>query len=227
MSDNTALYKAMVINNYCNHSHLVLDVMKRLWMATSCSPVSGQMSFRDVTTEIRHYPLNTFKDWSADLDWGLTNNGWIRKMGRTISQKDFIAKGVRLAKIIGRFELKNPFVAVDASLPFVTDGKHGVKFSWPETGGYRTEIGVFPMDSTKCYRVLEDPCILDKDGMLLTPLSKVRGWIDDNFEQFADPFAVKQRGTKRKVEAVTISPGKRSQARKRTRVKKEKGDGSE
>lgn len=216
---HSELYK-VGCHNYHSHNHIVLDVMKRYWMLTSCSQVSGQMSFRDMTNRFGDVDTDRAKNIIDNGSWGITSTGFLHEGVRTLSQKDFIEKGVQAIKLLKLRELKSPFIAVENAMPFITDGKTGISIHWPVGRHYRSDIVIFPMESTKCYKVIEDPCVLDDNGALLTPLAKVLARIEENFEQFADPFAVKQRGTKNRVEAVTISPGKRNQARKRTRVTK-------
>ncbi len=215
----TELYEPSVVR-ISQHPYLLVSVNGRHWQMISSTQVSGQMSFRDITRDVGHRDLKSqdFKKQfiEANIKYGVTNNGWINGVFRSVTQKALLEKCSEAVGIMGYKELKNPFLSIEQGFPFISDGKIGFRLKWEGTGG----VSFGRIEQSKCYRILEDPCIMNIYGMLLTPITTVMERLNEHFVLFADPFAVRQRGTTNRRDVLTISPGKRDQARKRTRTVK-------
>lgn len=210
------------VAKFWGHRSLMFKILDQIWCLTSCSQVSGQMSFKNVTERVADFYINSWDSTGKGLDEcknsGVTMDGRVRDVVRTMSQQDMVAPLVNALPFLGMKLDANAFVTSDSRYPVVSDGINsfevGVFNDYYNTTISRVEIK--PMKIKKHYKSIYDPCHLDYEGSLLAPMQKVIDLIDENVEVFADPFSTRNTGRRRPNEVKTIRPGLRQQMRKIT-----------
>ena len=235
------LYKPALSHEH-GHMCVYLKVLDRVWELISASPISGQMSFKDMTDNLTEYTVKEMGEGDKSMyhkgeydeeddHWtkrGVTGDGTVLKIAFTCSHQDIIIPVANSLRILGMPLGKKVFLTGEAADPVVSDGPNSYAFrlvhgrGW--NGGQRKtldtiqEVIVRPLYTKKHYKVVYDPASLSWEGKYLTPLTEVFRLIDENVEVFADPFEIRNtsRTKGRANEVKTIRPGLRQQVVKMT-----------
>lgn len=204
------------IGRYDRKNHVIVEVMGEQWGLVTCSPISGQMSFRKLEDNVT-LDLNQFNKFVEQGNCGIEADGYITDRDQQISQTDLVDKVRRTCELLNYPLGKQAFVSADGGWPVVSDGKHSYQLRWPNPKNYTTwQLQFVVLDSNKRYQVVQDPLWLDEQGNLITPFNLIVGWIGDQFEVFADPLAARNTARKEsnKNETKTLQPGAKINARK-------------
>jgi hypothetical protein len=193
---------------------------RQVWCMTSCSALSGQMAFRDVTQHYKDVDGATLASRIQETTqpWGFTHTGELKQSFHCATYADLLAKTVEVSRLLKLGVGTNPFLTVDEGYPYLTDGTIGFRIEWEPC-----EITLkFPKKyGHKVLRMIVDPVCLSRYGRVLSPIQPVIDLIAANEDVFCDPFADRDVGKKRVSLIRQIVPGKRQKVRTVTRGKKE------
>ncbi len=213
----------MFLVKYGRDRNLGLKVINRLWVLTTCSPLSGQMTFKD-WTESRGLQFMDQEDLKEHLKaagekdpqgqrqagFGITSDGEVRLIFQEVSYADYLDRVVEVSRLLKLGIGKDPFVTSEGRHPVLTDGTTGFKI---DQCGSVVSL-VFPKNpERKVLRLILDPITLTSQGELATPLQTVLDRINEHEDIFADPFAERDLGKRSVQIAKQIMPGLRKKVR--------------
>ena len=188
----------------------VLTIEKKVWMLQTCSPLSGQMSFK-----VHEYHTEVDKDdLERSLSFGVLGDGRIRQVHRTIPYQSLMEKCVEACQLLRLTMGKTTFLSVDGLYPALTDGRRCVRVEWSDA---RLVFQLPKEPERKSLRLIADPIRLTAGGKVLTLLTEALQRTKDGEDVFADPFAERNAGRKAASIIKQISPGLRQTARKISR----------
>lgn len=188
----------------------VLTVEKKVWMMQTCSPLSGQMSFK-----VHEYHDKVDKDELTHLmSLGVLGDGRLRAVHRVISYESLMEKCVEACRLLRLTMGQKTFLSVDGLYPALTDGRHSVRVEWSDS---RLLFQLPKEPERKSLRLIADPVRLTAGGKVLTLLTEALQRTKDGEDVFADPFAERNAGRKEASIIKQISPGLRQTARKISR----------
>lgn len=188
----------------------VLTVEKKVWMLQTCSPLSGQMSFK---AHPHHEEVDKDELKNA-MDMGVLGDGRIRGVHRTIPYQSLMEKCAEACTLLRLTMGKTTFLSVDGLYPAITDGRRSVRVEWSD-GRLLFQLPKEP--ERKSLRLIADPIRLTAGGKVLTLLTEALQRTKDGEDVFADPFAERNAGRKEASIIKQISPGLRQTARKISR----------
>jgi hypothetical protein len=206
-----------------------LKVVDQIWHVISCSPISGQMSLKNITARMKD---DVVKNWERTVgqpgpDFGLTSDGMTVHINKRISQEILVKAVSDCIPFLGHRLRGKPFVTVEARLPVISDGPHNVEVELKHNDqGKLTQFDMRELSGKKYYKVILDPIPLDWAGNIVTPMEKVLALIDDNVTVLADPFSTRNtsRRSNKGNEVKTIRPGLREKVRKTEVTRKKLAD---
>lgn len=187
----------------------VLTIEKKVWVLQTCSPLSGQMSFK-----VCEYHDTVNEEGLKDLgpDVGVMADGRIKGVARTIPYQTLLDKLVEAVGLLRLGVSKKTFLTLDGTYPAITDGRHTVRLEW----GDRVDLQVAKPEN-RSLRLIDDPLRLSSGGRVLTLLDTALTRTKAGEDVFADPFAERNAGRKEASIIKQISPGLRQTARKISR----------
>ena len=225
MTEQRKIYKPDFLRHSKHHTAIGVKVLDQVWELISCSMVSGQMSFKNITERLNKDNVSQFGgrfDGTRWKDMGVTTDGRVHDMKATKSHAEYVETAVNSLRILGLKLRKDAFLTVEERLPVVSDGPNSYEVAIhtePRGAGYMTsKVSFRPMETKKHYKLIHDPVRSSWSGDLLTTLEKVFELVDENVEVFADPFEIRNTSRNKDYanEVKTIRPGLRQQVRKMT-----------
>lgn len=203
------------------HLAVGLKAIDKVWVMSTCSPLSGQMAFRVAQyTDIDDVDKKKLQDMlhptaKDAAQAGIVSEGWVSYLDRSLPYDSFLRKCGEASEALGlKVAVTKAFLSVDGPYPFYTDGHRGFRVEW-RSRYLKFQIPTKP--EHKSLKVIADPLWFDNDGKLLTPITDVIDRIKANEDIFADPFAERNAGRKQASIIKQISPGLRVTARKISR----------
>jgi len=194
---------------------------RRIWVMTSCSALSGQMAFKDMTNRNRILDGEELQQFiqlgGQGRHWGFTHTGELIEATRSDTYAEMLARATETSCLLKLGVGPDPFLTTEEGYPYLTDGFVGFRIEW-ESNRMRIK---FPKElAHKVLKMILDPVYFDRYGRVLSPIQPVIDLIEKHEDVLCDPFADRNVGRKQVKMIRQITPGIRQKVRAVTRGSK-------
>jgi hypothetical protein len=189
---------------------------RRIWAMTGCSALSGQMTFKDVTSRGQSIHEDDLEESlkHPSEKFGITNTGEIDVVCRSLPYAELLAKGAESSRLLKLGIGEDPFLTTDEGFPYLTDGHVGYRVEWTAN---RITFRAPLTFGHKVLRMIVDPVNLEQWGKVLSPIQPAIDLIEKHEDVLCDPFADRNMSKTGTSIARQIMPGMRQKVRAVTR----------